>query len=115
MKDIGISCAKTSYGRGAGKPMSCKPDQQFDAALCYNHCKSGYKGIGPVCWGSCPSGFKNCGALCLSPDNKDGCTAKILGMAKDAGKAIAKAVELNPMAAVDMAKLGGKLTYPKCQ
>ena len=115
MKDIGVSCAKTSYGRGAGKPMTCRPDQQFDAALCYPHCKANHRGIGPVCWGQCPKGFKDCGALCLSPDNKEGCTAKILGMVGDATKAAVKAVTLNPMAAVDMAKLGGKLAYKVCK
>ena len=48
--DIGISCAKDSYGRGAGYPLECKPDQEMSGLLCYPPCKAGYSGNGPVCW-----------------------------------------------------------------
>ena len=48
--DIGISCAKDSYGRGAGYPLKCKPDQEMSGLLCYPPCKEGYSGNGPVCW-----------------------------------------------------------------
>ena len=49
--DIGISCAKKSYGRGAGKPMICKSSEEQDGALCYPKCKNkGDNGVGPVCW-----------------------------------------------------------------
>lgn len=45
-KDIGVSCAKKSYGRGVGKPLSrCPEGQDKDAALCYPQCKSGYHGV----------------------------------------------------------------------
>lgn len=65
MKDIGVSCAKKSYGRGVGTvPKACKGGKQMDAGLCYKKCSSGYKGIGPVCWGKCPKGFDDHGATC---------------------------------------------------
>jgi hypothetical protein len=64
-KDIGVSCAKKSYGRDAGKPPTkCSGTQEYDTGLCYNHCKEGYKGVGPVCWGKCPEGFDDHGATC---------------------------------------------------
>jgi len=65
MVDVGISCQKSSYGRGAGSVLVCQPGQEEDAGLCYQPCNAGYNGIGPVCWGSCPSGTSQCGALCL--------------------------------------------------
>jgi len=65
--DIGVSCAKKSYGRGVGKPLStCPTGQDKDAALCYPQCRSGYHGVGPVCWQNCPSGRTNCGAGCAT-------------------------------------------------
>lgn len=39
-----------AYGRGAGVPMSCASDQEYDAGLCYDLCADGYDGVGPVCW-----------------------------------------------------------------
>jgi len=63
--DIGISCAKKSYGRGAGTPLTCEDGEQYDAGLCYTPCSEGYDNVGPVCWGRCPQGFTQCGALCL--------------------------------------------------
>lgn len=48
--DIGISCAKKSYGRGAGHPLSCDPDEEQQGGLCYKKCPEGWKGVGPVCW-----------------------------------------------------------------
>ena len=65
MIDIGVSCQKDSYGRGAGVPMICKPEEEYDAGLCYTPCKNErYNGIGPVCWEECPAGTYECGALC---------------------------------------------------
>lgn len=67
MTDIGVSCAKPSYGRGAGVPMKCAPGEQEDAGLCYTPCKnSAFKGIGPVCWQQCQGGRKDCGAGCAT-------------------------------------------------
>jgi hypothetical protein len=68
MTDIGISCAKKSYGRGVGHVLECKPEESYDAGLCYTPCENGWKSVGPVCWGRCPAGYTECGALCM----KDG-------------------------------------------
>jgi hypothetical protein len=76
MTDIGVSCAKASYGRTAGKPMICKSDEQQDAGLCYPYCRTGYNGVGPVCWGQCPSDTNKCGGLCQHPF--DSCSDYIL-------------------------------------
>lgn len=67
MTDIGVSCAKQSYGRTAGTPMKCAAGEQEDAGLCYSPCnKPDFKGVGPVCWQNCPGGRKDCGAGCTT-------------------------------------------------
>ena len=81
MTDIGISCAKKSYGRTAGKPLGCAKGLELSGALCYPPCPEGANGIGPVCWGSCPQGTTKCGALCLSPDTT--CAQAIGSIAQD--------------------------------
>lgn len=53
-----------AYGRGAGKVLVCKPDEDESGALCYPPCNGNSDGIGPVCWGKCPSTMYVCGALC---------------------------------------------------
>ena len=35
MTDIGISCAKDSYGRGVGEPLICAPELDMSGLLCY--------------------------------------------------------------------------------
>ena len=50
MTDIGISCAKDSYGRGVGEVLTCEAGLEMSGLLCYPPCKSGYSGNGPVCW-----------------------------------------------------------------
>jgi len=68
MKDIGVSCQKKSWARGAGSPLhACGADNEKDGALCYPRCKAGYNGVGPVCWKSCPAGFEDDGATCRKP------------------------------------------------
>jgi hypothetical protein len=67
--DIGVSCTKKSYGRGAGVPMLCPPGTIPDetggpAGLCYPKCKTGYSGVGPVCWQDCTNGMVDCAAGC---------------------------------------------------
>ncbi len=63
--DIGISCQKHTYDRGVGNLMSCNSNQEYDAGLCYNGCKTGFTGVGPVCWAACPASLPvNCGASC---------------------------------------------------
>ena len=81
-RDDGCTCrrdvssyTKSSYGRGAGEPLKCKDDEEYDAGLCYKKCRSGYKGIGPVCWAGCPSNANyDCGAMCTT--NKKECEDK---------------------------------------
>lgn len=54
-----------SYGRGAGYAMTFKPgtaqlecvNREQNGALCYDWCKSGYKGVGPVCWNTDPQSY----------------------------------------------------------
>ena len=118
MKDIGVSCAKTSYGRTAGKPMKCAPGLENRAGLCYKPCKAGWKGVGPVCWSTCPKGSTDCGALCLAPGNTNGCAGTIGNMAKNAFKAVEKATDENPDykgSAKDAGNFAKSMTYPKCQ
>ena len=52
--------AKKSYGRGVGIPLTCCPNQEYDAGLCYPPCPSlphapgvPMHGVGPVCWQQC--------------------------------------------------------------
>jgi len=75
MTDIGISCAKKSYGRGIGKPLTCSTHEQMSALLCYPQCPSDVpNSIGPICWGNCPEGYNQCGALCMKDKE---CTSQI--------------------------------------
>ena len=91
MKDIGVSCAKESYGRGAGFPMTCPPGLEEDAALCYTRCTSGFYGVGPVCWETCPNLDKiDGGALCCR--SKATCTQKILDLSTKLPWDIMKAI-----------------------
>ena len=77
MTDIGVSCQKNTYDRGVGHLMSCSGNQQRDAGLCYNGCKSGYYGVGPVCWMACPAKLPvNCGASCA--DNTGDCAVSVV-------------------------------------
>jgi hypothetical protein len=76
--DIGISCAKKSYGRGAGEPLRCSSNKQLDGALCYMNCKAGFDGVGPVCWNTCPAGLQKCGLLCVESSTL--CTQQVLTM-----------------------------------
>lgn len=66
MADIGVSCQKQSYGRGAGTvPTSCSGGQEYDTGLCYQQCRAGFDGVGPVCWKrGCPTGYEDHGATC---------------------------------------------------
>jgi hypothetical protein len=75
-----ITYAKSSYGRGAGYPLTCAAGLVEDAALCYKPCRSGFYGVGPVCWEDCTkvdpvSG----GAVCCS--NGTVCSEKIKDLA----------------------------------
>lgn len=65
MSDIGISCGKDTYGRGAGNSrLKCPSEKEEQVGLCYDKCAAGWYGVGPVCWQSCPSKFYDCGLMC---------------------------------------------------
>ena len=81
MKDVGVSCQKDSYGRGAGETLVCKDTEEEEAALCYNPCKNGFGGSGPVCWENCPDGMTECGALCLASGNS--CSSDVKKIVED--------------------------------
>lgn len=92
--DTGTDCAKTSYGRGAGEPFTCKAGMERDGLTCYTPCRANYSGVGPVCWQNCPSQTPvNCGAGCATTS-------------KDCGMAISDMVISPIMAAVSLATLG---------
>ena len=57
-------CWKNTYKRGAGTMPTCDKNHVMDAKLCYVHCKTGLKGVGPVCWKACPKGYHDDGATC---------------------------------------------------
>ena len=66
MTDGGAFCGKNTIQRNVGL-MECNSNQQYDAGLCYDGCRSGYAGVGPVCWNSCPAKLPvNCGASCAA-------------------------------------------------
>lgn len=84
MNDIGVSCQKPSYGRGAGEPLAmglCAPGLQKDpaGALCYPACKADFHMVGPVCWQNCPSQQPfDCGVGCST--NQEKCATGTLEM-----------------------------------
>jgi hypothetical protein len=53
--DIGVSCQKCSYGRGAGTPVKYGSGEQYQVGLRYKACPSGAHGVGPLCYAPCPS------------------------------------------------------------
>ncbi len=117
---VGPVCWKfpKSYGRGAGKPLTCAANLEMSGALCYPKCGDGYHGVGPVCWGSCPAGYNSCGALCIQGQS---CSGKIADLAKQALTGIEKAagdigspVELTKDVIQSMAGLALNLVYPLC-
>ena len=113
MKDIGISCNKHSYGRTAGKPMICKPNQEEKAALCYKPCADGFHGVGPVCWLECPEGMNKCGALCLGSDQK--CSQFILQEVGIVMKNISNFASGSGITGlINMINLAVDLKYPVC-
>eukprot|EP00455_Lapot_gusevi_P006858 TRINITY_DN12947_c0_g1_i5.p1 TRINITY_DN12947_c0_g1~~TRINITY_DN12947_c0_g1_i5.p1 ORF type:complete len:323 (+),score=112.91 TRINITY_DN12947_c0_g1_i5:56-970(+) len=82
--------AKDSYGRGAGKPLGCG-QQQYDAGLCYDYCKTSFSGVGPVCWQECPANLSySDGALCCASEHE--CNQKVSDLAKSVLAAAAAAV-----------------------
>lgn len=61
------SYPKKSYGRTAGKIMTCKDNEEKNGLLCYPKCRQQYYGVGPVCWQSCQNtDSADCGAFCAT-------------------------------------------------
>lgn len=121
MDDIGVSCAKASYGRTAGTPLGCPAGQVEDASLCYPPCDNDFNGIGPVCWGNCPTGFTPCGALCLN--DGETCSGKIatlgqtgfqgvLAIVEAVAGGITKNITINTIESV--IEFASGLVYPIC-
>jgi hypothetical protein len=55
--DIGVSCQKGSYSRGAGTvPGACTDGLELDAGLCYRQCPKATVGRGPLCLSKCALG-----------------------------------------------------------
>ena len=65
MVDIGVSCTKKSYPRGAGNLLSCAPGLTYEAGLCYEACKPGFYGGAATCF--------PCTGLEVTKDQKDKC------------------------------------------
>ncbi len=67
-KDLGATCQKESYNRGAGTaPTSCPNDREKEGGLCYRKCREGYAGKITECYGICPAGFPDDGLDCRKP------------------------------------------------
>ncbi len=68
MADTGVDCAKTSYTRGAGVPLSgCRAGLERGGLLCYPPTQSGYYCNGPTCSQQCPAAQPtDCGAGCAT-------------------------------------------------
>lgn len=54
-----------SYGRGAGVPMVCGPDEEQQGAVCYPKCRAGFTGTVTMCQKPCPDGWRNDGLTCF--------------------------------------------------
>lgn len=117
MTDIGVSCEKKSYGRGAGRPMSCKSHEVQKGALCYPQCPSDYDHGGPVCWKRCGEGHEtNCGAMCGKSPSV--CALEVTNMVLASGELVANiagaaltggAANASMKAAKTAAKTGAKV------
>jgi hypothetical protein len=104
--DIGVSCQKDSYGRGAGVPLACGKDEEESGALCYPICHQGYDGNGPVCWAQCPAGKADCSALCT--DSAEGCSETVKTVVEDV-VAAAVAIAEAAVGQVDIAQIIAKI------
>jgi len=113
MTDIGISCAKKSYGRGVGLPLTCSEAEDYDSGLCYKLCQDGFKGIGPICWGSCPVGYDKCGALCLKGQTCDGEIKQYVDGVIDIVHAFASQNYIEGV--IDILKFAKEFIYPICK
>jgi hypothetical protein len=80
LTDTGTDCAKKSYGRGAGVPITtCAAGLEKSGLLCYPKCKSGYYGEGPVCYQNCPTSQPEaCAAGCAIDKTTCGVTTAVM-------------------------------------
>ncbi|MBS2013560.1 MAG: hypothetical protein JST00_11765 [Deltaproteobacteria bacterium] len=56
------------YGRGAGKPMVCGPNEEMWAGLCYTKCNPGYSwnvAFPYLCTQGCPAGYRDEPLTCM--------------------------------------------------
>lgn len=111
--DIGISCAKKSYGRGAGYPLGCSETEDYDTGLCYKMCDADLNPVGPVCWGNCPAGYEQCGALCLKNQTCAGQIKQYMTGVIDIIKAFALANYVEGV--IDIGKFAKDFVYPICK
>ncbi len=80
LTDTGTDCAKKSYGRGAGSPITtCANGLEKSGLLCYPKCKSGFYGEGPVCYQNCPASQPEaCAAGCAIDKSTCGVTTAVM-------------------------------------
>ena len=113
MTDIGISCAKKSYGRTAGTPLTCSESEDYDAGLCYTNCDKGFSGLGPICWATCPADYEKCGALCLKGQT---CAGEIKQYVNGVIQIIqAFAAQNYTEGVIDVLKFVKEFIYPICK
>jgi len=97
-------CWRKNYGRTAGTPLVCKPDESETAGLCYKEaCPANYTAVLDRCYVSeCPAGFRDDGLYCAKP----GAYGRGAGYTSEGACASG-----HP----DGCEKNGLLWYPKCQ
>jgi hypothetical protein len=69
---------KVKFSPGLQSP-TCPDNKEYDAGLCYQSCRPGYRGVGPVCWGQPPvvngRRWVNCG---FGAANSDAACAEVI-------------------------------------
>jgi hypothetical protein len=66
----GCTCRRDVKVRGKdiytdiGQPFQCSSNEEYQAGLCYDKCKRGYKGQSIICWQDCPNNSTDIGISC---------------------------------------------------
>lgn len=107
MTDVGISCQKQSYGRGAGTILKCGSGLEQSGGLCYPPCYKGYYGDGPVCWANCPTNKFDCGWLCTGSQTE--CTQTVKEIVKNSFEITAAIAAASVTGDFDMAVIIAKM------